>query len=105
MDSFNISSDKNGMTAFDNVLNSKMQDAQSVAQGPIINTGIQMNVGLENMGISPIDKIEGNYEAQNSTQNPSRGKSNSAVENLANSFGQAFSNGLNDVNTSQNAAF
>jgi len=64
MDSFNISSDKNGMTAFDNVLNSKMQDAQSVAQGPIINTGIQMNVGLENMGISPIDKIEGNYEAQ-----------------------------------------
>jgi flagellar hook-basal body complex protein fliE len=105
MDSFNISSDKNGMTAFDNVLNSKMQDAQSVPQGPIINTGIQMNVGLENMGISPIDKIEGNYEAQNNTKNPTKGKSNSAVENLANSFGQAFSNGLNDVNTSQNAAY
>lgn len=106
MDSFNISSDKNGMTAFDNVLNSKCKTHKASRKAPIINTGIQMNVGLAKLdGISPIDKIEGNYEAQNNTKNPTKGKSNSAVENLANSFGQAFSNGLNDVNTSQNAAY
>lgn len=52
MELFNISADKNGMTAFDSVLNGKMQEVGSMPQGPIINSGIQMNVGLENMGVS-----------------------------------------------------
>lgn len=102
MESFNIGSDENGMTAFDNVLNDKMQEQANLPQGPIINSGIQMNVGLENMGISPIDRIENGGEKQNTAQ---QGKSSSPVENLANSVGQAFSDGLNNVNNQQNAAY
>ncbi len=100
MESFNINSDKNGMTAFDNVLNQKMENMANTPQGPIINTGIQMNVGLENMGVSPLERIE-NAQGVQETQKRSR----SAVENMANDFGKAFSNGLNSVNESQNAAY
>ncbi|MBS4760129.1 MAG: flagellar hook-basal body complex protein FliE [Clostridium sp.] len=100
MESFNINSDKNGMTAFDNVLNQKMENMANMPQGPIINTGIQMNVGLENMGVSPLERIE-NAQGVQETQKRSR----SAVENMANDFGKAFSNGLNSVNESQNAAY
>lgn len=102
MESFNIGADNNGMTAFDSVLNNKMQQQANMPQGPIINSGIQMNVGLENMGVSPIDKIDPASQSQNSVQ---KGKSGSAVQNLASSFGQAFSDGLNNVNTQQNAAY
>ena len=35
----------------------------------------------------------------------SKKKSNSPVESFADSVGKAFSNGLNDVNASQNAAY
>ena len=100
MESFNISSDKNGMTAFDNVLNQQMDNMAHTPQGPIINTGIQMNVGLENMGVSPLEKID-NAQGVQETQK----RSKSAVENMANDFGKAFSNGLNSVNDSQNAAY
>lgn len=104
MESFNIGSDKNGMTAFDNVLNDKIQQNAALPQGPIINTGIQMNVGLENMGVSPIERLDNAAAAQDSVQSR-KGKSSSPVENLASSFGQAFSDGLNNVNTQQNAAY
>ena len=106
MESFNISSDKNGMTNFDNILNGKMQDINNIPQGPIINTGIQMNVGLENMGISPIDRLDNVAQVQeNSLNSQNQRRSNSAVENMANDIGNAFSNSLNDVNKSQNAAY
>ena len=106
MESFNISSDKNGMTNFDNILNGKMQDMNNIPQGPIINTGIQMNVGLENMGISPIDRLDNVAQVQeNSLNAQNQRRSNSAVENMANDIGNAFSNSLNDVNKSQNAAY
>lgn len=106
MESFNISSDKNGMTNFDNILNGKMQDMNNIPQGPIINTGIQMNVGLENMGISPIDRLDNVAQVQeNSLNSQNQRRSNSAVENMANDIGNAFSNSLNDVNKSQNAAY
>ncbi len=100
MESFNISSDKNGMTAFDNVLNQQIDNMAHTPQGPIINTGIQMNVGLENMGLSPLERID-NAQGVQETQK----RSKSAVENMANDFGKAFSNGLNSVNDSQNAAY
>lgn len=107
MESFNISSDKNGMTAFDNVLTGKMQEAASMPQGPIINSGIQMNVGLENMGVSPIDRLEGISQVQESGLNPHNDnrRSSSPVENMAKDIGSAFSNSLNNVNESQNAAY
>lgn len=100
MESFNISSDRNGMTAFDNVLNQQIDNMAHTPQGPIINTGIQMNVGLENMGVSPLERID-NAQCVQETQK----RSKSAVENMANDFGKAFSNGLNSVNDSQNAAY
>jgi len=100
MDAFNISSDRNGMTAFDNVLNTKIQQNATLPQGPIVSTGIQMNVGLENMGVSPIEKLDNITDAQEMTR-----KKKSAVENMANSFGKAFSDGINGVNESQNAAY
>ena len=100
METFNIGSDKNGMTAFDSVLNNQMQQNASLPQGPIINTGIQMNVGLENMGISPIDRLD------NISQGQTSGKKNkSAVENMADSFGRAISDGLNGVNDAEHAAY
>lgn len=100
MDSFNISSDKNGMTAFDNVLNTKIQQNAMLPQGPIINSGIQMNVGLENMGISPIERLDNITETQEIAK-----KKKSAMENMADGFGKAFSDGLNGLNDSQNAAY
>ena len=102
MESFNISSDKNGMTAFDNILNNQMQQNASMPQGPIINTGIQMNVGFENMGISPIERLDNITQAESVSKTK---KSDSPVENMANSFGKAFSDGLNSVNDAQNAAY
>lgn len=107
MESFNITADKNGMTAFDNVLNGKMQEANSLPQGPIINSGIQMNVGLENMGVSPIERIDGVSQTQESGLNSGNNgrRSMSAVENMAHDIGNAFSNSLNNVNESQNAAY
>ncbi len=107
LENFNITSDKNGMTAFDNILNGKMQEMSNIPQGPIINTGIQMNIGLENMGITPIEKIDTPIQTQESflDANPDKKRSNSPVENMANDIGNAFSKSLNDVNASQNAAY
>ncbi len=105
MEAFNITSDKNGMTAFDNVLNGKMQEMSNIPQGPIINTGIQMNVGLENLGISPIERMDNVAQTQESSMDTNKKRSNSPVENMANDIGNAFSKSLNDVNASQNAAY
>ncbi len=105
MEAFNITSDKNGMTAFDNILNGKMQEMSNLPQGPIINTGIQMNVGLENMGISPIERLDNVTQPQESSMDSNKKRSNSPVENMANDIGNAFSKSLNDVNASQNAAY
>ena len=105
MEAFNITSDKNGMTAFDNILNGKMQEMSNIPQGPIINTGIQMNVGLENMGISPIERLDNVTQPQESSMDSNKKRSNSPVENMANDIGNAFSKSLNDVNASQNAAY
>ena len=105
MEAFNITSDKNGMTAFDNILNGKIQEMSNIPQGPIINTGIQMNVGLENMGISPIERLDNVVQPQESSMDTNKKRSNSPVENMANDIGNAFSKSLNDVNASQNAAY
>ena len=107
MEAFNITSDKNGMTAFDSVLNGKIQEMSNLPQGPIINTGIQMNVGLENMGISPVDRLDNVAQTQEISldTNTNKKRSNSPVENMANDIGNAFSKSLNDVNASQNAAY
>ena len=101
MQALNINFDKQGMVDFDNVLQQEMQQRSSLPQGPIINTGIQMNVGLENMGVSPLERIEPTVQ-QAVSQNTGR---QSDVENMANTFAKAFSNGLNSVNDSQNAAY
>lgn len=101
MQALNVNFDQQGMVDFDNVLQKEMQTRNNLPQGPIINTGIQMNVGLENMGVSPLERIDPSVQAATS-QNK---HSNSDVENMANSFGKAFSNGLNSVNESQNAAY
>lgn len=101
MQALNINFDKQGMVDFDNVLQQEMQQRSSLPQGPIINTGIQMNVGLENMGVSPLERIEPTVQ-QAVSQNTGR---RSDVENMANTFAKAFSNGLNSVNDSQNAAY
>lgn len=100
MDAFNISSDKNGMTAFDSVLSTKIQQNAMLPQGPIINSGVQMNVGLENMGISPVERIDN----VSGVQEYSKSKK-SDMENMADGFGKAFSEALNSVNNSQNAAY
>lgn len=100
MESFNIGSDSNGMTAFDNVLQGEMQNRSSMPQGPIINSGIQMNVGLENMGVSPLERIDTMQGVQSTEKNP-----RSAVEKTANEIGKAFGNGLNSVNEAQNNAY
>ena len=101
MQALNVNFDQKGMVDFDNVLQREMQVRNSLPQGPIINTGIQMNVGLENMGVSPLERIDSSVQNAVSQNKGSK----SAVENMANSFGQAFSNGLNSVNESQNAAY
>ena len=53
------------------------------------------------MGISPLERIDSSVQA---ATNQNKGN-NSELENMAKSFGQAFSNGLNSVNDSQNAAY
>ena len=81
MQALNINFDKQGMVDFDNVLQREMQVRNSLPQGPIINTGIQMNVGLENMGISPIDRLDNVAQVQeNSLNSQNQRRSNSAVE-------------------------
>ena len=44
-------------TQFDKVLN--QQTAMMDANPPVINGNIELNVGLENMGITPIEGLEG----------------------------------------------
>lgn len=100
MEAFNIGSDNNGMTAFDSVLQGEMQSKGSMPQGPIINSGIQMNVGLENMGVSPLERIDSTQGIERTSGNPK-----SAVEKTANEIGKAFGSGLNSVNEAQNNAY
>ncbi len=76
-------------TQFDKVLN--QQTAMMDANPPVINGNIELNVGLENMGITPIEGLEGASDVRKA----------SPVEQTAKDFGQAFSNGLNSVNNLQ----
>ena len=100
MDTFNIGSDKNAVTVFDNVLNTKIQQNAMLPQGPIINSSVQMNVGLENIGISPIERLDDMTGMKEISKN-----NKSDMENMADGFGKAFSEALNSVNNSQNAAY
>lgn len=74
---------------FDNVL---MQQTMAMnSRPPVMNGGIELNVGLENMGITPIEST-----------NPAKNvNSSSPVEQTASDFGKAFGEGLNSVNNSQ----
>lgn len=106
MEMLNISADSNGMTAFDSVLSGKMREVSQLPQGPIINTGIQMNVGLENMGISPIERLDNiTQSSSNVDYKNSKRNSGSDVEQMAKGIGNAFSQGLNGVNDAQHAAY
>ena len=95
----NVNFDNKGMMDFDNVLQKEIVARSTTPQGPIINTGIQMNIGLENMGISPLERIDSSIQ-----QEISQRGHKSAVEKTANDIGKAFSNGLNAVNNAENAA-
>ena len=99
MQALNINFDNKGMMDFDNVLQKEIMAKNSVPQGPIINTGIQMNIGLENMGISPLERIDPSIQ-----QEISHRGSQSAIEKTANDIGKAFSSGLNAVNDAENKA-
>ncbi len=101
MQALNVNFDQKGMVDFDNVLQSEIQQRNNLPQGPIINTGIQMNVGLENMGVSPLERIDTGVQ-----QAVSQNKGHlSAVEKTADTIGKAFGNGLNSVNEAQNNAY
>ena len=101
MDAVGINFNSQGMMDFDNTLNNAMNQRNSIPQGPIVNTGIQMNVGLENMGISPIERIEPSQHSNTYTNKEPK----SAVEKTADQIGKAFGNGLDSVNRAQNEAY
>ena len=101
MNALNINLDNQGMIDFDNVLQKEIAQRNSLPQGPIINTGIQMNVGLENLGISPLARIDDSV-MEATTSNTGK---KSAVEKTASDIGKAFSAGLNSVNDTQHAAY
>lgn len=75
-------------TQFDKVLT---QQAAIMDNPPVINGNIELNVGLENMGIMPLNDVEQTADVRKA----------SPVEQTAKDFGQAFSNGLNSVNDLQ----
>lgn len=101
MQALDVNFDKKGMVDFDNVLQNEMQNRSSLPQGPIINSGIQMNVGLENMGVSPLERIDPSVQAATSQNRGNK----SAVEKTASDIGKAFGNGLNNINDAQNTAY
>lgn len=74
---------------FDNIM--QQQTMAMNSRPPMVNGGIELNVGLENMGITP---VEGSTPAKNV-------KSSSPIEQTASDFGKAFGDGLNSVNNSQ----
>lgn len=74
---------------FDNIM--QQQTMAMNSRPPMVNGGIELNVGLENMGITQI-------EPANQTRNI---KNASPVEQTASDFGKAFGDGLNSVNNSQ----
>ena len=73
---------------FENILSQKTQDALN--NSPALNSGIQMNVGLENMGI----------EVQHTPKEKDVSKM-SPVEKTAHEFSNAFGDTLNSLNQSQ----
>lgn len=102
MQSLNVNFDSQGMMDFDSTLNNAINQRNSLPQGPIINSGIQMNIGLENMGISPIERLESPQMVDVST---TKKEPKSAVEKTAADIGKAFGNGLDSVNHAQNEAY
>ena len=73
---------------FENILAQKTQEAAN--NTPVMNSGIQMNVGLENMGI----------EVQHEQAQKDVSKM-SPVEKTAHDFSNAFSDTMNSLNQSQ----
>lgn len=72
---------------FENVL---QQKTLALSNPPVLGGSIELNVGLENMGITPMEgtSLQGS-------------KALSPVEKTASDFGKAFSGGLNNVNDAQ----
>lgn len=101
MDAVGINFNSQGMMDFDNALNSAMNQRNALPQGPIINSGIQMNIGLENMGVSPIERLEPTQSSNVYTKREPK----SAVEKTASDIGKAFGNALDSVNQAQNQAY
>lgn len=104
VNALNINLGKDGMFDFDNVLQNQVMQRNSMPQGPIINTGIQMNIGLENMGVAPLTPID-RMDMASTANNDKRKHPMSAVEKTANDFASALGNGLNSVNNAQNEAY
>lgn len=74
---------------FDSIL--QQQTMSMGAKPQAINGGIELNVGLENMGIAPMESSGAANNARKA----------SPVEQTASDFGKAFSNSLNSVNDAQ----
>lgn len=72
---------------FDNILAQKTQEISNAA--PVVSGGIQMNVGLENMGIEMPQEQQRDIAKM------------SPVEKTANEFSNAFGDTLNSLNQSQ----
>ncbi len=75
---------------FENILSQQSMNMDNRSQ--MFSGGIELNVGLENMGITPMEPI---MESQKT------GKNMTAVERTASDFGRALHNGLNSVNDAQ----
>lgn len=77
-----------GENGFEGILNQSM----AMNNKPqVISGNIELNVGLENMGITPYHAVDPSSSV----------KSGSAVEKVASDMGKAFGNGLDSVNSSQ----
>lgn len=77
-----------GENQFDSIL---QQQNMAMSKPPVMSGNIELNVGLENMGITPFEGIQHAHKSKNV----------SPVAQTANDFGKAFSGGLNSVNDSQ----
>lgn len=83
----NQSLDSLNAQPFENILAQKTQEVSNAA--PVMNSGIQMNVGLENMGID----VQHDQQRDIAKMSP--------VEKTANEFSNAFGDSLNSLNQSQ----
>jgi flagellar hook-basal body complex protein FliE len=78
---------------FEEILDKQTKSMNENAQ--IFSANIELNVGAENMGITPYEQVDSSGIQENKT------RSLSAVEKTAGDFGRAFENSINSVNNSQ----